>query len=125
MTAYEMRISDWSSDVCSSDLQAGDHDLPLVFVAMNAAGEEDGGAAAVLHDEDRDLDHTPSGRVPGKRGPDITSLSTRFLEIHGVRNAAWRSVAVDHLHLHNVSSYKILRRVNLAAEGRSDESRVG
>src|SRR3546814_8873659 len=23
-TAYEMRISDWSSDVCSSDLQAGD-----------------------------------------------------------------------------------------------------
>src|SRR3546814_5537134 len=27
-TAYEMRISDWSSDVCSSDLPAG-HDLPL------------------------------------------------------------------------------------------------
>src|SRR3546814_15455182 len=24
MTAYEMRISDWSSDVCSSDLEAGD-----------------------------------------------------------------------------------------------------
>src|SRR3546814_17353256 len=23
-TAYEMRISDWSSDVCSSDLDAGD-----------------------------------------------------------------------------------------------------
>src|SRR3546814_7512234 len=23
MTAYEMRISDWSSDVCSSDLAAG------------------------------------------------------------------------------------------------------
>src|SRR3546814_9788261 len=26
-TAYEMRISDWSSDVCSSDLQALLHDL--------------------------------------------------------------------------------------------------
>src|SRR3546814_4509409 len=25
-TAYEMRISDWSSDVCSSDLQADDGD---------------------------------------------------------------------------------------------------
>src|SRR3546814_1173906 len=25
-TAYEMRISDWSSDVCSSDLDAGDAD---------------------------------------------------------------------------------------------------
>src|SRR3546814_5462909 len=24
-TAYEMRISDWSSDVCSSDLQYGDN----------------------------------------------------------------------------------------------------
>src|SRR3546814_9318747 len=27
-TAYEMRISDWSSDVCSSDLPRGDH-LPV------------------------------------------------------------------------------------------------
>src|SRR3546814_6313112 len=26
-TAYEMRISDWSSDVCSSDLIAFQHDL--------------------------------------------------------------------------------------------------
>src|SRR3546814_7548139 len=24
-TAYELRISDWSSDVCSSDLQIADH----------------------------------------------------------------------------------------------------
>src|SRR3546814_14181271 len=28
-TAYEMRISDWSSDVCSSDLQDRDEDLVL------------------------------------------------------------------------------------------------
>src|SRR3546814_5673929 len=27
-TAYEMRISDWSSDVCSSDLYVGDHKPP-------------------------------------------------------------------------------------------------
>src|SRR3546814_2715441 len=27
-TAYEMRISDWSSDVCSSDLQQGEEILP-------------------------------------------------------------------------------------------------
>src|SRR3546814_6122879 len=26
-TAYEMRISDWSSDVCSSDLHAEQHDI--------------------------------------------------------------------------------------------------
>src|SRR3546814_8476233 len=29
-TAYEMRISDWSSDVCSSDLDAGDEDVRAV-----------------------------------------------------------------------------------------------
>src|SRR3546814_19691910 len=28
-TAYEMHISDWSSDVCSSDLPPGGGDLPL------------------------------------------------------------------------------------------------
>src|SRR3546814_4096074 len=38
-TAYEMRISDWSSDVCSSDLQAADG------VAL---GEGDQGAKADL-----------------------------------------------------------------------------
>src|SRR3546814_4140971 len=27
-TAYEMRISDWSSDVCSSDLAEAEPDLP-------------------------------------------------------------------------------------------------
>src|SRR3546814_10490000 len=33
-TAYEMRISDWSSDVCSSDLQIG----PGVAVAIGVFG---------------------------------------------------------------------------------------
>src|SRR3546814_7974156 len=47
-TAYEMRISDWSSDVCSSDL--GDHHLPrsagegeqieLALLAIDQAGKE-------------------------------------------------------------------------------------
>src|SRR3546814_5455739 len=27
-TAYEMRISDWSSDVCSSDLRQSNHESP-------------------------------------------------------------------------------------------------
>src|SRR3546814_1062341 len=41
-TAYEMRISDWSSDVCSSDLQSGNphrppaaaHRILTVFVVI-------------------------------------------------------------------------------------------
>src|SRR3546814_13256232 len=31
-TAYEMRISDWSSDVCSSDLQT--HDIPATIAEL-------------------------------------------------------------------------------------------
>src|SRR3546814_4916877 len=30
-TAYEMRISDWSSDVCSSDLRDAGNDGPAIF----------------------------------------------------------------------------------------------
>src|SRR3546814_8053852 len=38
-TAYEMRISDWSSDVCSSDLIAGDksQSQPRAFTARQGA----------------------------------------------------------------------------------------
>src|SRR3546814_5408358 len=36
-TAYEMRISDWSSDVCSSDLQTGDSE-PLFSVEPKLDG---------------------------------------------------------------------------------------
>src|SRR3546814_6681182 len=46
-TAYEMRISDWSSDVCSSDLQALETGLNadrLIHAAAVRAG-----AGAALH----------------------------------------------------------------------------
>src|SRR3546814_4237150 len=33
-TAYEMRISDWSSDVCSSDLWLGEPPASLAIVAL-------------------------------------------------------------------------------------------
>src|SRR3546814_2001083 len=35
-TAYEMRISDWSSDVCSSDLQAEDHRVEIATLVSQA-----------------------------------------------------------------------------------------
>src|SRR3546814_1614978 len=37
MTAYEMRISDWSSDVCSSDLRQGL--CREIFPARNQGGD--------------------------------------------------------------------------------------
>src|SRR3546814_2859335 len=36
-TAYEMRISDWSSDVCSSDLDAGRADEHFTRIAAEMA----------------------------------------------------------------------------------------
>src|SRR3546814_5773192 len=60
-TAYEMRISDWSSDVCSSDLRAhqmhGHHRVKIfqlhlrkAFVAQDASiGDEDVDAAPFVH----------------------------------------------------------------------------
>src|SRR3546814_6050407 len=46
-TAYEMRISDWSSDVCSSDLVLVDHlDAGIAAVLRTA---EPGGAPADQH----------------------------------------------------------------------------
>src|SRR3546814_3917702 len=41
-TAYELRISDWSSDVCSSDLSA------LAVLAMTAASAQDRTTAPAL-----------------------------------------------------------------------------
>src|SRR3546814_6937667 len=61
-TAYEMRISDWSSDVCSSDLMPGSLDgfwlarrlrgrhpeLPIILTSGNAARPDDMDGALFL-----------------------------------------------------------------------------
>src|SRR3546814_1205496 len=38
-TAYEMRISDWSSDVCSSDLPADRPDVVLAIAELDFAAQ--------------------------------------------------------------------------------------
>src|SRR3546814_9523222 len=56
-TAYEMRISDWSSDVCSSDLYAIDHAAGVaVFSIFRHAAERPAFAIA---------------KIPTPRGPDF------------------------------------------------------
>src|SRR3546814_6074668 len=61
-----MRISDWSSDVCSSDLgKAGLRHLEgnaVVFRQVGLAAQEDGAAAAELHHLALD-EHHPVGGV--------------------------------------------------------------
>src|SRR3546814_3694071 len=46
-TAYEMRISDWSSDVCSSDLVAPEDFAVALEVVAAVGGEEEGAALPV------------------------------------------------------------------------------
>src|SRR3546814_18912227 len=64
-TAYEMRISDWSSDVCSSDLAAG---------AAGVGGRHQGAARRAGRSGLRDGDRTgaaarPAALPQGPRGP--------------------------------------------------------
>src|SRR3546814_6916491 len=60
-TAYEMRISDWSSDVCSSDL-GGDDAIDHRIVDPGGESRDDRGDV-VLHDR------TIRKRVPGSLDP--------------------------------------------------------
>src|SRR3546814_4263293 len=60
-TAYEMRISDWSSDVCSSDLLLARRDDDGIFggvvarIRLAAETHEPVGFARHRRDDDRDL----------------------------------------------------------------------
>src|SRR3546814_4874057 len=62
-TAYEMRISDWSSDVCSSDLDDRQRrafiepHLGIGFGALLRSGVENDPAQDRLPHDLRDLDH--------------------------------------------------------------------
>src|SRR3546814_379170 len=63
-TAYEMRISDWSSDVCSSDLSGVPGDLQLYHADRDHGPPVDRGRADVGHSA-RDPDLHPA--VPRHR----------------------------------------------------------
>src|SRR3546814_3582438 len=98
-----MRISDWSSDVCSSDLRevhhrqqddaaadlrrlqaAGeieDRDRPLVLVAVIAAGEEGSGAVAVPDHGDGNEDRAPGRVVARPRQLQVAVLHAVLVEV--------------------------------------------
>src|SRR3546814_16754648 len=57
-TAYEMRISDWSSDVCSSDLKsvvAAEESRPDEALPVAAAAAPDTDSPAEVEDPNEDL----------------------------------------------------------------------
>src|SRR3546814_5328765 len=52
-TAYEMRISDWSSDVCSSDLQQLDQKQGHAFPGSGRQAEPESEVAQLKRSEER------------------------------------------------------------------------
>src|SRR3546814_6822204 len=85
-TAYEMRISDWSSDVCSSDLSA------IVKALLGQPGG-DGAALRVVRGEQRDavlegkLDRLADGdRIGAQLGTGDLAAGT----IHEIGRASCR-----------------------------------
>src|SRR3546814_7560560 len=74
-TAYEMRISDWSSDVCSSDLQRAVVELQRRHVAIGVdGGEIDTGPGQVRRPAD--VHPLELERNPGFQGDDVRGQGT-------------------------------------------------
>src|SRR3546814_16191598 len=101
MTAYEMRISDWSSDVCSSDLVGRDIFRPHRTHRRHRALQ-----VAVIVDESRDVEaqqaveqvglgaHFEGVDMLGAVRPDI--LRCRAARIDPARLIALRIIRIDH-----------------------------
>src|SRR3546814_5436374 len=76
-TAYEMRISDWSSDVCSSDLSRLPRcaaPVPRPQVSLGAAATGYGRQRQVGNRQDRRILRWRTLRAPGERKRDRKSV---------------------------------------------------
>src|SRR3546814_5806005 len=78
-TAYEMRISDWSSDVCSSDLSP--------VHAASPAGDQQGHLADAQGDHDHHGDGVHHGRP---RGDLLSADGSDHLLARQIDSRAWR-----------------------------------
>src|SRR3546814_10495090 len=75
-TAYEMRISDWSSDVCSSDLlgkERLDDYLRRFGFGAKTALDSPNESAGIMRDTD-DYSGTSMGSIPIGQGISVTAL---------------------------------------------------
>src|SRR3546814_4117685 len=88
-TAYEMRISDWSSDVCSSDLidalREGGVDFILIETIVDTLNAKAGVLAAIEAGEARGTE------VPLMISMTLTDMSGRNLSGHSVE-AFWAAI---------------------------------
>src|SRR3546814_3982377 len=71
-TAYEMRISDWSSDVCSSDLKR----TGMVFIGENQGLPTDLHDVGMLGDQPKWIE---AGGLHQAKGESLSQLGERFM----------------------------------------------
>src|SRR3546814_12505135 len=94
MTAYDVRISDWSSDVCSSDLSYEDADVVLVNTCgfLDSAKEESLEAIGEAMAE--------NGRVivTGCMGKEAEAIRARFPGVLAVTGAHQYEAVVNAVH---------------------------
>src|SRR3546814_14813948 len=103
-----MRISDWSSDVCSSDLSSGGSAAAVAAGIVPIAGANDGGGSIRLPAAHCGLFGLKPGRGRTPQGP-------RYVErMHGA--------VIDHVLTRIVRDSAAMLD---ATPGRSDERRVG
>src|SRR3546814_4799057 len=79
-TAYEMRISDWSSDVCSSDLRDGASDAVVGVAGADRAGVSQGGPRSATVSAGNDAAHRSEERRVGKEC--VSTCRSRWSPYH-------------------------------------------
>src|SRR3546814_8758169 len=78
-TAYEMRISDWSSDVCSSDLIAAGGDSGILWTSHNMYEVEAVCDRVLFVSHGRVLLQGDPRRLPAEHG--VASLEELFISV--------------------------------------------
>src|SRR3546814_14188403 len=108
-----MRISDWSSDVCSSDLGlAEDDNLPKV--AAEAVAE---GTAVVVRHQGIDI-VAVFGGFSG-------ALPSRVLDVEFDGDALWLEFSGDHCRRNGALGLRSVARVNLGGPLPTEDGRAG
>src|SRR3546814_15453663 len=117
-TAYEMRISDWSSDVCSSDLMG-----PL---SQRAAGDDARGSARRRKGDEIGGAHRPeleARMLPRRRGRAHRQNPRDVGREHGMA-VEGRAIADLHRRRRDISSDRPDRSADLLAPRHLDEARA-
>src|SRR3546814_1121737 len=87
-TAYEMRISDWSSDVCSSDLVASRRLCGQAHAQLRMHGGMNDDAAAGAHRRDQRIADLLHARVVDHADADLLTGGAKLGNARGA--ARWR-----------------------------------